>query len=259
MGFSLLEVIVTIALVGLLIVPLLCMFTGASKASEDALARVAALYNAQQFEEAVKGVPYYRVGNPRSSTDSSITLGSDTGAANLAGELIAITGGSGKGQMRGITSYDSVTQNALIDADDPWDDGQQPDTSSTYLICDDGFQGMGVARGGQSRAIVLSEADNSDDFYNGYYVTIAGGTGSGQTRRVIDYNGTTAPQKTAFLDRDWDTIPDGSSLYRIYGFDYEISSIPSGHGWKTVVIAILYKTGTGMQTVSLTTDRRNDD
>lgn len=258
-GFSLLEVIVAIAAVGLLIAPLMCMFTGGSKAAEDALARVAALYDAQQFEEAVKGAPYYRVGNPRGSTDSSITLGSDTDAANLAGELIAITGGSGKGQIRSIASYDSASQIAFIEVGDPWDDGQQPDTASTYLICDDGFQGMGVARGGQSRAIDLSEDNSSDDLYNGYYVTIAGGTGSGQTRRVMDYNGITAPQNTAFLDRDWDTVPDGFSLYRLYRYDYEINSTTSGHGWKTVVVTVFYKNGAGMQAVSLTTDRRDDD
>lgn len=258
-GFTLLEVIVAMAIVGLLLAPLLHMFVDGTRATENARIRVAALYDTQQIMESVKGMDCYRVGNPRSSSDFSITLASNTGAVNLAGELVTITAGKGKGQVRRIVSYDSVTQVASIDDTLPWDDKKKPDATSTYLICSNGFMGVGVVRECLSQAITLAEENTSDNLYNGYYVTIAGGTGSGQTRRITDYNGTSIPQATAFLDREWNIVPDNFSLYKLYQFDYEIRSVAGGYGLQTVSVTVFYKNGTETQAVSLTTDRPNRD
>lgn|GEM_PF-1847316 len=255
-GMSLLEVMVALIMVGTLAVPLLGMFVQGSRLAGEARIKIAALYTAQQLQEAVKGIPYYMVGNPRGSTDTTISLAGGTGDIDLKDKLIAITAGSGRGQIRHIISYGSDSQVAAIDPRTPWADGQFPDCASTYLICDSGFQGMGIARGGQARTLVLATGDNIvDDLYNGYYLSIAGGAGSGQVRRVLDYNGTSAPQATAWLDRDWEVAPDETSLYRLYQYDYEIAAIVGGAGVKTIIVTVYFLQDSGMQTIMLTTDR----
>lgn len=58
--------------------------------------------------------------------------------------------------------------------------------------------------------------NTADDFYNGWKVTITSGKGAGQTRTVMDYNGTTAPAQTiTALDQNWDIVPDRTSEYQL--------------------------------------------
>lgn len=71
----------------------------------------------------------------------------------------------------------------------------------------------GTAQAGAASSITLSaSASATDDFYNGSYVSLAGGTGSGgQSPRIIsDYNGTT---KVASIFPNWATNPDSTSIY----------------------------------------------
>ena len=51
------------------------------------------------------------------------------------------------------------------------------------------------------------------------FVKITGGTGTGQVRKITDYNGTS---KTAGVDIIWDTVPDGTSVYKIDSSFYYI-------------------------------------
>lgn len=72
-----------------------------------------------------------------------------------------------------------------------------------------------TAQGGAAGSITLeSGASATDDYYNGRWLEIVAGTGSGQTGRFItDYNGTT---KVASVDPNWGTSPDATSIYRLY-------------------------------------------
>jgi len=66
-----------------------------------------------------------------------------------------------------------------------------------------------------SNTIVLDAAASSvDGAYDPAIVTIYSGTGSGQTRLILQYVGAT---KTCTIDRDWKVNPDATSLYQIMG------------------------------------------
>lgn len=71
----------------------------------------------------------------------------------------------------------------------------------------------GTAQAGSATTITLASGDSSvDNHYAGFQVTLTGGTGSGQTRNIVSYNGTT---KVATVDRDWDQPPDSTSAYSV--------------------------------------------
>jgi hypothetical protein len=74
----------------------------------------------------------------------------------------------------------------------------------------------GTAQAGTSTTITLkSSSSSTDDYFNGLYITITGGTGSGQIRIIEDYVGST---KVATVDRAWTTAPDSTSTYSITSF-----------------------------------------
>jgi hypothetical protein len=66
-------------------------------------------------------------------------------------------------------------------------------------------------------------ASSIDNFYNGYRIELIGGTGSGQSRSVMQpaagvlaYSGTT---KKCYIDpRGWTTIPDNTTLFAMYAY-----------------------------------------
>lgn len=69
----------------------------------------------------------------------------------------------------------------------------------------------GAAQAGSTTTITLkSTASSTDDIYNGMYVTITSGTGSGQIRLIEDYVGST---KVATVAEAWTTPPDATSNY----------------------------------------------
>ena len=71
----------------------------------------------------------------------------------------------------------------------------------------------GTAAAGASTTITLPATGHpNDDFYNGYTVRILSGTGSGQSKTISDYNGTT---KVATVSSSWGTNPDGTSVFEI--------------------------------------------
>ena len=89
----------------------------------------------------------------------------------------------------------------------------------------------GTAQAGASTTITLKSASSSvDDYYNGLYITITGGTGSGQVRIIEDYVGST---KVATVDRAWTTAPNSTSTYSITSWTTEsvnqyINAVPQG-------------------------------
>lgn len=59
-----------------------------------------------------------------------------------------------------------------------------------------------------------------DDFYNGWWIEITGGTGANQVRQITDYVGAT---RTATVSSAWTTNPTngGSSTYELYAGTYQ--------------------------------------
>lgn len=77
----------------------------------------------------------------------------------------------------------------------------------------------GTAQAGASTTITLKSASSSsDDYFNGLYITITGGTGAGQIRVITDYVGST---KVATVDRAWTTTPNATSTYSITSWTTE--------------------------------------
>ena len=72
---------------------------------------------------------------------------------------------------------------------------------------------LGVAQGASQNTIILtSSASSQDDYYKGVFLKIISGTGSGQIKKIIEYNGTS---KTATIKGNWETTPDTTSNYKI--------------------------------------------
>lgn len=89
----------------------------------------------------------------------------------------------------------------------------------------------GTAQAGASTTITLKSASSSvDDYFNGLYITITGGTGVGQIRIIEDYVGST---KVATVDRAWTTTPNSTSTYSITSWTTEsvnqyVNATPQG-------------------------------
>lgn len=75
----------------------------------------------------------------------------------------------------------------------------------------------GIAQAGSCYSITLAAtASVSDHVYNRNLIVIVAGTGTGQTRTIVDYDGTS---KIAVVDRDWWITPDATSEYFIFADD----------------------------------------
>ena len=71
----------------------------------------------------------------------------------------------------------------------------------------------GTAQAGNSVHITLAATASADDgIYNRNLIVITDNTGVGQTRTIVDYDGTS---KIALVDRDWRVNPDNTSAYQI--------------------------------------------
>lgn len=71
----------------------------------------------------------------------------------------------------------------------------------------------GTAQAGASGSITLAAgASATDNYYCGTKITLTGGTASGASNYITDYNGTT---KVATVLSDWSVAPDATSEYSI--------------------------------------------
>lgn len=120
---------------------------------------------------------------------------------------------------------------------------------------------LGTAQGGTEDTITLEEsASSEDDFYNdnGYFIATTGGTGAGQVRRVVDYDG---ESRVATVDSPWDTIPDDNTTYVIfkgddYNYDFRIYVTGDENpNLKTVTVVVYYEDRGRQKEVSLTTEK----
>lgn len=69
-----------------------------------------------------------------------------------------------------------------------------------------------ATNGGSSDIHLATSASNADNAYVGMSITITGGTGAGQTRRITAYNG---KDRIATVDPSWSTNPSALSYYSI--------------------------------------------
>lgn len=88
---------------------------------------------------------------------------------------------------------------------------------------------QGTAQGGASGSVTLAAGESAtSNLYNGTRVAITGGTGSGQSRLIVAYDGGT---KVASVTPDWTTNPDNTSDYEIQAADGAVGfwrgSLPS--------------------------------
>jgi len=75
----------------------------------------------------------------------------------------------------------------------------------------------GTAQAGSAYGITLAAGESATDhIYNRNLIAILDGTGVGQTRTIVDYNGTS---KVAVVDRNWWVNPDSTSQYFVMADD----------------------------------------
>lgn len=150
------------------------------------------------------------------SGSGATTIKLDTGASATSniynGCIVALTGGVGVGQTAVIVSYNGGTKVATVNK--TW--ATTPDATTTFdLYAASGsiFADSGTATAGAAGSLTLAAtASTSDDVYNGSMITILAGTGSGQTREISDYDGTT---KVATVSSNWSVTPDSTSVYAV--------------------------------------------
>ncbi|HWL70428.1 MAG TPA: hypothetical protein VNS22_18895 [Geminicoccus sp.] len=71
----------------------------------------------------------------------------------------------------------------------------------------------GTAAAGATGSITLAAGASAvNNFYRGFVIQTSGGAGSGQTRMIAAYNGTT---KVATVTPEWDVAPDDTTEYTI--------------------------------------------
>jgi hypothetical protein len=93
-------------------------------------------------------------------------------------------------------------------------DDLDPDVESGNITFTSGYTAVtGTAQAGAATTITLAAGASAvDDFYNNLYIVTTGGTGSGQTRLITDYVGST---KVATVDTAWTVTPDATTTYSI--------------------------------------------
>lgn len=124
----------------------------------------------------------------------------DGGSYNVGGG--AIVAASVSGSVGGVAT-DGITAASIADG---------AIDRATFAV-DTGLRTVrsGTAQAGSSTTITLDASASSDsDFYNDLLVYITSGTGTGQVRRIDDYDGTT---KVASITPVWTITPDSTSTF----------------------------------------------
>jgi hypothetical protein len=120
-------------------------------------------------------------------------------------DFLFVSGGAGQQQQ--ISAYTGANRTATLT--DKW--ATVPDTTSYYAVSVNSTQG--TARSGSAYSITLAATSSqTDGFYNGMYILITAGTGSGQQNKILSYNGTT---NEAIVDGAWKIVPDQTSVYSV--------------------------------------------
>lgn len=141
---------------------------------------------------------------------------------------IAITEGTGAGQGHHIVHYNGTTK--IVTIDDNW--VVEPDNTSKYIIYGSGSHEWhldGLPQAVTDTIITLpSYASSEDDFYNDSFVHVLSGTGAEQSRRIIDYAGST---REATLSSAWKGNPTTESGIAVTLNNEDIVHETRGAGW----------------------------
>ncbi|HAA89354.1 MAG TPA: hypothetical protein DCE07_02040 [Peptococcaceae bacterium] len=104
-----------------------------------------------------------------------------------------------------------------------------------------------------------SRASSEDDFYNGYLIATTGGTGAGQVREVVDYDG---ESRVATVGPLWRTKPIANDttyvIFKGNDYDYEFRihvTEDETLDLKTVTVVVYYEDRGRQKEVSLTTEK----
>lgn len=157
-----------------------------------------------------------RQGSPAAT---SITLAVAAGSDGAyVGMSIYLTGGTGAGQTRVITSYTDSSKVAVVDT---WT--TNPDGTSTYVIFRTyagSYVNYGTISGAGSLPLVTLQAASgvtgvaapaTADVYNNYYITIVAGPAVGETKQITAYSSGRVATVSA-----WTGTPTTSSVYIVY-------------------------------------------
>ncbi|MDA9421112.1 neuraminidase-like domain-containing protein [Bradyrhizobium sp. CCBAU 53380] len=167
------------------------------------------------FQTATIGAPQSKaVFNAlKTTTPATILPGkvTDTGylSANYNGSTAgwALFTSPATGQSNIATAYNGTTRTVTVQT--VW--MTVPDAFTTLQIV--AMRGNGTAQAGSVSTITLASNASSDNgAYDGYYIALTGGTGSGQRRLITAYDGTT---KIATVVQNWTTVPDSTSAYTL--------------------------------------------
>lgn len=90
-------------------------------------------------------------------------------------------------------------------------------TSQILALTGGVLSGTVGASGASDNNVHISDGVAIDDQYNGMIITIVSGTGIGQSRLIIDYDGTT---KIATIYPNWITNPVINSVYLVHAWSY---------------------------------------
>lgn len=97
------------------------------------------------------------------------------------------------------------------------DDVTAPDAWTAKAVVIDTYGRDGTAQAGTANTITLANtASASNNLYQHSKVRITAGTGTGQTRRIRTYTGST---RLATVNRPWAVTPDNTSVYEIIDDD----------------------------------------
>jgi len=95
----------------------------------------------------------------------------------------------------------------------------------------------GTAQAGGANSITLDAAASATNgLYDPSMLLIVAGTGAGQNRMIVSYDGTS---KVAVVDRTWRTNPDSTSVFSIYPIDNGFSvneGLAAGGGASTITL-----------------------
>tara|TARA_X000001382_G_C3175137_1_gene180819 strand:+ start:677 stop:3271 length:2595 start_codon:yes stop_codon:yes gene_type:complete len=90
-----------------------------------------------------------------------------------------------------------------------------------------------TAQAGASNTITLhSGASSQNDIYNGSTINVTGGTGSGQTRIISDYVGSS---KVATVSENWTTAPDNTSTFTVTSMVGQYIQMINGFGRAKII------------------------
>lgn len=131
-GMSLIEVTVSILIMGIVTIPLVYLYQAGSIHAAEARDELSALNLARQVIEEIKSIPDNQTGFARGAASNTITL--ENRASSIDGFYnnynIAVCGGSGSGQVKKITGYEGASRRAVVDSD--WI--AAPDAGSFYVL-----------------------------------------------------------------------------------------------------------------------------